>query len=70
MSCDAIDVQFEFCRHVDFSGATAVRHPNHAEHKEMLRWVGGAFDPEAFDLNQVNRKLQRMEPRPRKLLSR
>lgn len=44
----------------------AVRHPNHREHKSMLRWIGGAFDPEAFDLNQVNRKLQRIARRPRK----
>ena len=46
----------------------AVLNPNHAEHTQMLRWVGGAFDPEAFDLNQVNRKLQRIGRRPRALL--
>jgi hypothetical protein len=32
--------------------------PEHAEHKNMLRWAGGAFDPEAFDLNRINRQLQ------------
>lgn len=30
----------------------------HAEHAEMLEWVGGRFDPEAFDLEAVNRRLR------------
>jgi hypothetical protein len=30
------------------------------EHEAMLRWVGGAFDPEACDVNMVNRQLQRL----------
>lgn len=38
----------------------AVRYPNHRERKAMLRWVGGAFDPEAFDLKLVNHQLQGM----------
>jgi hypothetical protein len=25
------------------------------EHVDMLRWVGGVFDPEGFDLNRLNR---------------
>jgi len=36
----------------------AIREPDHREHDEMLAWVGGAFDPEAFDLAAVNRKLR------------
>jgi hypothetical protein len=28
----------------------AVADPKHPEHKELLTWAGGAFDPEAFDL--------------------
>lgn len=43
----------------------AVRHPNHQSHKEMIDWVGGAFDPEAFDPNRVNRRLQRLIKKPR-----
>ena len=35
----------------------AVRNPGHLEHKAWLDWVGGEFDPEAFDLNAVNRAL-------------
>lgn len=38
----------------------ALRDPAHEEHDAMLAWVGGSFDPEAFDLKSVNRLLQRM----------
>jgi hypothetical protein len=38
----------------------AIAHPEHAEHEEMLEWVGGAFDPEAFDLQAVNGALKRL----------
>jgi hypothetical protein len=36
----------------------AIRQPDHPEHEEFLLWVGGAFDPEGFDLNSVNRALR------------
>ncbi len=36
----------------------AVGDPRHPEHGELLEWVGGAFDPEAFDRNEVNRHLR------------
>jgi len=35
-----------------------IRQPDHPEHEEILRWIGGAFDPEGFDLNSVNRALR------------
>ena len=35
----------------------AIREPSHEEHDSMLDWVGGSFDPEAFDLDAVNRSL-------------
>ena len=35
----------------------AVRDPKHPEHKEMMRWVGSEFDPDAFDLTMVNNVL-------------
>lgn len=38
----------------------ALRDPDHPEHDELVRWVGGAFDPEAFDLDAVNRALGRL----------
>ncbi len=37
--------------------------PNHEEHEEMLDWVGGDFDPEAFSLDDVNRTLTRFQRR-------
>ncbi len=36
----------------------AMRDPRHREHEEFLDWIGGAFDPEAFDVDQVNQKLR------------
>jgi hypothetical protein len=35
----------------------AIRDPRHPEHAEMIEWIGGSFDPEAFDLALVNRRL-------------
>jgi len=36
----------------------AVRDPKHPEHGGLLEWVGGAFDPEEFDVDEVNQKLR------------
>jgi hypothetical protein len=38
----------------------AIRDPKHPEHEEMREWVGGEFDPDIFDLDEVNRELQRL----------
>jgi len=35
-----------------------IRNPKHEEHDDILEWVGGSFDPEAFDLNEVNEALK------------
>ncbi len=32
----------------------AVTDPSHPDHEAMLEWVGGDFDPEHFDLAEVN----------------
>ena len=37
-----------------------IRDPNHAEHHSMLEWIGGSFDPEALDLNDINQALSQM----------
>ena len=31
--------------------------PTHADHASMLRWLGGPFDPAAFDLAEVHERL-------------
>lgn len=36
----------------------AIGDPQHAEHQELLEWVGGEFDAEAFDLAEVNQQLK------------
>lgn len=38
----------------------AVADPTHAEHEDVMRWLGGPFDPAAFDLAEVNAALQRL----------
>jgi Plasmid pRiA4b ORF-3-like protein len=39
----------------------AIRDPKHPEHKGMLEWIGGEFDPDVFDLDEVNTELQRLK---------
>ncbi len=36
----------------------AMADPNHPEHEMYHEWIGDEFDPEAFDLDAVNRRLQ------------
>jgi hypothetical protein len=36
----------------------AIRNPKHEQHEELLEWVGGEFDPEAFDVEEVNARLR------------
>lgn len=38
----------------------AIHDPAHEDHEERLAWIGGEFDPEAFDLEEVNARLRRM----------
>jgi len=35
-----------------------IRDPDHDEHKANLRWAGGHFDPEWFDLDLINKDLR------------
>jgi hypothetical protein len=37
----------------------AIADPEHEEHDEYMEWIGGDFDPEAFDLDEVNQLLQK-----------
>ena len=36
----------------------AIQDPDNDEHEEMLEWVGSSFDPESFDVQEVNRLLK------------
>ena len=36
----------------------ALADPNHSQHDEYLEWIGEAFDPEAFDPDEVNARLR------------
>ncbi|MCX6664703.1 MAG: plasmid pRiA4b ORF-3 family protein [Euryarchaeota archaeon] len=31
-----------------------MQNPKHKEHKSMLNWIGGKFDPEKFDVNKIH----------------
>jgi hypothetical protein len=35
--------------------------PEHEEHEDMLEWLGEGFDPEHFDVDEVNRELGRLK---------
>jgi hypothetical protein len=37
--------------------------PKHPEYKERVEWLGGVYDPEAFDIAAVNSELQRLKIR-------
>jgi hypothetical protein len=37
----------------------ALDDPAHPDHDDMMEWMGGPIDPEAFDLDQINKRLQR-----------
>ena len=39
----------------------AIRDPNHPEHKVHLEWIGGEFDAEAFNLDEVNAVLRDLQ---------
>jgi hypothetical protein len=37
----------------------AIGDPTHERHEEIMDWIGDPFDPEAFDVKQVNKALGR-----------
>jgi hypothetical protein len=38
----------------------ALADPGHEEHRDFMDWVGGSFDPAAFDIGAVNIALQKI----------
>jgi len=43
----------------------AISDPEHEQHEELLDWLGDDFDPEAFSVDEVNRRLARLHRRRR-----
>jgi hypothetical protein len=35
----------------------AISDPAHPEHADLRDWIGGKFDPDAFPVDEVNRRL-------------
>jgi hypothetical protein len=44
----------------------AIRDPQHEQREELLEWLGDEFDPEAFSVDVVNRRLAPMQRRRNK----
>ncbi len=43
----------------------AIMNPKHEEYESMMEWLGGKFDPEAFDRDKINKYLRNLKwPRP------
>ncbi|MBC8509191.1 MAG: plasmid pRiA4b ORF-3 family protein [Chloroflexi bacterium] len=39
----------------------AMKDPKHEEHESYVTWWGGQYDPEAFDLEEINQELQAID---------
>lgn len=39
----------------------ALKNPDHKDHERLTTWVGGHFDPEVFDLEQINKHLKKLK---------
>ena len=39
----------------------AIMDPDHPEHEEMIEWAGEGFDPERFNIDDVNKILERIK---------
>jgi hypothetical protein len=46
----------------------AVQNEDHEQHDEILDWVGGSFDPEAFDAKAATRRMMKGLPDWRKMV--
>ena len=38
-----------------------IKDPKHEEYESMMEWLGGRFDPEAFDIKKVNKYLAKLK---------
>ena len=39
----------------------AIQNPEHEEHEMYIEWIGDEFDPEAFDLDDINKTLRTLK---------
>jgi hypothetical protein len=46
----------------------SIQNEDHKQHDEMLEWVGGSFDPEAFSPAEATRRMKRGLPDTRRML--
>jgi hypothetical protein len=76
--CPAVDPKAKFpqcvegkraCPPEDVGGARsyavfleAIADERHAQHKEMLEWIGGPFDPEAFENERATKAMRQGLP--------
>jgi len=37
-----------------------IKNRSHPDYREMKEWLGGGFDPLAFDLKSINRELKEL----------
>ena len=45
-----------------FEFLAALKDLTHEQHAEMLQWIGGSFDPAAFDIAETNERLATIKP--------
>jgi hypothetical protein len=38
-----------------------ISNPKHEDYESMMEWLGGEFDPDFFDMNQINRQLKQKD---------
>jgi hypothetical protein len=43
-----------------FNLLEAIQDPEHEEHEMLLEWIGGGFDPDAFNLVEINASLKQI----------
>jgi Plasmid pRiA4b ORF-3-like protein len=39
----------------------AINDPKHPEHDNMIEWIGGGVDPEAFNMDGINQRLRKIK---------
>jgi hypothetical protein len=48
-----------------YENLEVLKDPMHEEYEDILEWMGGDFDPDEFNIEEVNKTLKKMNPRKR-----